>query len=145
MCMECPVCYTPKAKYTLVCGHSFCYQCITHWYQECGSHTCPLCRKTIEFEHLGDTREVHIQCHVDSTMDDYIEFNRLLDKYTGFEIKDVGYLRRQPWVHWVMEYRAKEHVYTKYIFHGLQGDQEACHQKRQEKQERGVLTKAYKD
>jgi hypothetical protein len=78
-------------------------------------------------------------------MDDYIEFNRLLDKYTGFEIKDVGYLRRQPWVHWVMEYRAKEQVYTKYIFHGLQGAHEACHQKRQEKQERGILTKAYKD
>jgi hypothetical protein len=78
-------------------------------------------------------------------MDDYIEFNRLLDKYTGFEIKDVGYLRRQPWVHWVMEYRAKEQVYTKYIFHGLQGAQEACHQKRQEKQERGIFAKAYKE
>jgi len=143
--MECPVCYTPKAKYKLVCGHSFCYQCITHWYQECGSRTCPMCRKDIDFEQNGDTREIHIQCTEDSSIDNYIEFQQLLDKYKGFEIKDIEYLRRQDWVHWVMEYRAKDQVYTKYTFHGLQGAQEASHKERQEKQERSILTKAYKE
>jgi hypothetical protein len=124
--MECPVCYTPKAKYKLVCGHSFCYQCITHWYQECGSHTCPMCRKDISFELHGDTREVHVEC-------------------AGLEVKDVAYLRRQNWVHWVTEYRAKEQLYTNYIFHGLQGTQEACHKKRQEEPKGGVLAKVYKE
>ena len=143
--MECPVCYTPKAKYNLVCGHSFCYQCITHWYQECGSHTCPMCRKDISFVLHEDTREVHIECRPNASLDDYTRFNDLLDKYAGFEIKDIEYLRRQDWVVWVMEHRAKNQVYTKYIFHGLQGTQEACHQKRQEKPKRSVLAKAYKD
>jgi len=143
--MECPVCYTPKAKYNLVCGHSFCYQCITHWYQECGSHTCPMCRKDISFVLHEDTREVHIECGPNASLDDYTRFNDLLDKYAGFEIKDIEYLRRQDWVVWVMEHRAKNQVYTKYIFHGLQGTQEACHQKRQEKPKRSVLAKAYKE
>ena len=143
--MECPVCYTPKAKYKLVCGHSFCYQCITHWYQECGSRTCPMCRKDIDFEQNGDTREIHIQCTEDSSIDNYIEFQQLLDKYKGLELKEVDYLRRQNWVEWVMEYRAHKQLYTKYIFHGLQGAQEASHQKRQENPQRSVLTKAYKD
>src|SRR6056300_1702874 len=114
--MECPVCYTSQAKYNLVCGHSFCYQCISRWYQECGSHTCPVCRSDISFVLHEDTREVHIE-----------------------------YLRRQNWVEWVMEHRAKDQIYTKYILHGLQGTQEACHKKRQEEPKRSVLTKAYKD
>jgi hypothetical protein len=143
--MECPVCYTSQAKYKLVCGHSFCYQCITHWYQECGSHTCPMCREDISFALHEDTREVHIECAPCATIDDYVKFHSLLDKYTGFEIKDVAYLRRQNWVEWVMEHRAKKQLYTKYIFHGLQGTQEAYHKKRQEKPKRSLLTKAYKD
>ena len=143
--MECPVCYTPKAKYKLVCGHSFCYQCITHWCQECHSHTCPMCRKDIHFEHFGDTREIHVQCASSSKIDDYLKFQELLDKYVDFEIKDVQYLKRQKWVDWVMEYRAKEQKYTKYIFHGLQGAAETSHQKRQESTAMGILSKAYKD
>ena len=143
--MECPVCYTPKAKYKLVCGHSFCYQCITHWYQECVSHTCPMCREDIRFEEIGDTREVHVHCAPNAKLDDYVKFQSLLDKYAGLEIKDIDYLRRQNWVHWVMEYRAKEQIYTNYIFHGLQGAEKASHQKRQEKQKVGILTKTYKE
>lgn len=143
--MECPVCYTPKAKYKLVCSHSFCYRCITHWYQECENHTCPLCRQDICFEVHKDTREVHIQCTPDASIDDYIIFQSLLDKYAGLEIKDLDYLRRQPWVQWVMEHRAKEQIYTKYIFHGLQGTKEASHQKRQKEQKAGVLSKVYKE
>ena len=143
--MECPVCYTLKAKYKLVCGHSFCYQCIAHWYQECGNHTCPMCRKDIHFVVPGNVSEIHIHCAPNSKIDDYLRFQHLLDKYTGLEIKDVAYLRRQPWVRWVMEHRAKDQIYTKYIFHGLQGTQEACHQKRQEEPKRGIFSKAYKD
>jgi len=144
--MECPVCYTSKAKYNLVCGHSFCYQCITYWYQECGSHACPLCRSDISFVLHEDTREVHVKCTMDSSFGDYIIFNDLLEKYTGCEIKDVEYLRRQDWVEWVMEHRAKNQIYTKYIFHGLQGGtQETCYQERQEKSKGSILTKAYKD
>jgi hypothetical protein len=143
--MECPVCYTSKAKYKLVCGHSFCYQCITHWYQECGSHTCPMCRQDISFVKNADTREIHIQCTPNSKIDDYLKFQELLQKYVGLELKEVDYLRRQNWVEWVMEYRAHNQLYTKYIFHGLQGAQEASHQKRQENPQRSVLTKAYKD
>ena len=143
--MECPVCYTSKAKYKLVCGHSFCYQCITHWYQECGSHTCPMCRQDISFVKNADTREIHIQCTPNSKIDDYLKFQELLQKCAGLELKEVDYLRRQNWVEWVMEYRAYNQLYTKYIFHGLQGAQEASHQKRQENPQRSVLTKAYKD
>jgi hypothetical protein len=143
--MECPVCYTSKAKYNLVCGHSFCYQCISRWYQECGSHTCPMCRSDISFALHEDTREVHVECAPCATIDDYVKFNDLLDKYTSLEIKDVEYLRRQPWVHWVMEYRAKEQIYTSYIFYGLQGTQEACYQKRQEKEKTSVFSKTYKE
>lgn len=143
--MECPVCYTPKAKYKLVCSHSFCYRCITHWYQECGNHTCPLCRQDICFEVHEDKREVHIQCTPEASIDDYITFQSLLDKYAGLEIKDLDYLRRQPWVQWVMEHRAKEQIHTKYIFHGLQGTKEASHQKRQKEQKAGVFSKVYKE
>jgi hypothetical protein len=104
-----------------------------------------MCRSDISFVLHEDTREVHIECGPNASLDDYTRFNDLLDKYAGFEIKDIEYLRRQDWVVWVMEHRAKNQVYTKYIFHGLQGTQEACHQKRQEKPKRSVLAKAYKD
>jgi len=48
--MECPICYTEnKPSYSLVCGHSFCYQCLKHWYQNSETQTCPLCRGSIFF------------------------------------------------------------------------------------------------
>lgn len=143
--MECPVCYTSRTRYNLTCGHSFCYQCITHWYQECKNHTCPMCRQDIVFESNENTREIHIQCAEGARIDDYLRFQDLLEKYVGLEIKDVDYLRRQRWVRWVMEHRAKNTVYTKYIFHGLQGTKETRHKKRQEEPKISVLTKVYKD
>ena len=143
--MECPVCYTSKAKYKLVCEHSFCYQCISRWYQECGNNTCPLCRENISFVLHNDTREVHIQCAPNSKIDDYVTFQQLLEKHKNHTIKDVEYLRRQDWVEWVIEHRAKKQVYTKYTFYGLQGTKEACYKERQEEQKRRVLSKAYKD
>lgn len=141
--MECPVCYKTHTDYTLECGHSFCYQCITHWYQEYENHTCPMCRRDISFVCKDDTREVHVQCNHFATVDDYVTFHELLDKYRGLEIKDVEYLRNQDWVKWVMEHRAKNQSCTKYIFHGLQGTEKACYEKRQEESKEGVFTKVY--
>ena len=135
--MECPVCYQEHTGYKLNCGHSFCYQCISHWYQEYESRTCPICRKDIFF----DTREVHVDCERNSSIDDYLHFHELLDQCRGLHIKDVEYLSCQTWVRKVIEYRAKNPSYTKYIFHGLQGTQKTCYQKRQEKQEAGVFAK----
>jgi len=139
--MECPVCYTSKAKYKLICDHSFCYQCISHWYQEYNNNTCPICRQDICFVPHDDTRELHVQCTSNATIDDYIVFQDLLRKYEGLKIKDLEYLRRQDWVEWVMEHRAKNHIYTKYTFYGLQGAQETCYKKRQKESKTSVLTK----
>ena len=69
--MECPVCYQEHTGYKLNCGHSFCYQCIFHWYQEYESRTCPICRQDIFF----DTREVHVDCEHNSSFDDYLQFH----------------------------------------------------------------------
>lgn len=143
--MDCPVCYTSKAKHKLVCTHSFCYQCITHWYQECGNHTCPMCRQEICFQLNGDTREVHIQCSSNTSIDKYLKFHSLLDKYRGYNIKEIEYLRRQNWVEWVMEHRVNNQIYTKYIFYGIQGTKEACYKERQKEPKTTLLTKAYKD
>jgi len=123
--MECPVCYKTHTEYKLTCGHSFCYQCITHWYQEYENNTCPMCRKDISFELNEDVREVHVQCNQCATVDDYIIFHELLDKYRGMVIKDIQYLRKQEWVKWVMEHRAKKQSCTKYIFYGLQGNEKS--------------------
>ena len=139
--MECPVCYKTHTEYKLTCGHSFCYQCITHWYQECENNTCPMCRKEISFEPREEVREVHIQCNQYATIDNYIVFHDLLDRYKGLDIKDIEYLRRQGWVRWVMEHRAKKQSSTKYIFHGLQGTEKACYEKRQETSKASIFTK----
>ncbi|KAH0534103.1 hypothetical protein FGG08_007300 [Glutinoglossum americanum] len=34
--------------YTLTCGHTYCYECICHWFQE--KKTCPVCRCKIDTE-----------------------------------------------------------------------------------------------
>ena len=48
--MECPVCYCNTVNCTLICGHSFCRQCIKSWYQkETHSPTCPMCRHHLYF------------------------------------------------------------------------------------------------
>jgi hypothetical protein len=59
------------------------------------------------------------------------------------DIKDVEYLRNRDWVKWVMEHRAKNQSCTRYIFHGLQGTEKACYEKRQEEPESSVFTKVY--
>jgi hypothetical protein len=100
-----------------------------------------MCRKEISFEVHEEVREVHIQCNQYATIDDYIVFHDLLDRYMGLDIKDVEYLRRQDWVRWVMEHRAKKQSCTRYIFHGLQGAEKACYEKRQETSKASIFTK----
>jgi hypothetical protein len=100
-----------------------------------------MCRKDIIFIYDGNIREVHIQCNRKATIDNYVEFHELLDKYRGMNIKDIEYLRKQVWVNWVMEYRVKKQKSTRYIFHGLQGTQKTCYQKRQEEQKASILAK----
>jgi len=102
-----------------------------------------MCRKEISFEVHEEVREVHIQCNQCATIDDYVVFYDLLDRYMGLDIKDVEYLRRQHWVKWVMEHRAKKQSSTKYIFHGLQGTEKACYEKRQETSKASIFTKVY--
>ena len=48
--MECPVCYSDKASCALVCGHSFCKDCVKTWYYKCDEPSCPMCRRTLYFK-----------------------------------------------------------------------------------------------
>ena len=143
--MECPVCYTQEAECNLVCGHSFCYQCMNNWYQKFEKHNCPLCRQSIRFLVDDDVRILRIECSSKASIDDYVTFKELLDKYAHLDVKDLEYLRRQKWVDNVMEYRGKNPEYTKDIFYGLQGTQETCHQKRQKEPQANLFTKTYKE
>jgi len=102
-----------------------------------------MCRKEISFELHEEVREVHIQCNQYARVDDYILFHELLDKYRGMTIKDVQYLRKQEWIKWVMEHKAKKQSYTKYIFYGIQGNEKACYEKRQETSKTSIFTKVY--
>ena len=49
--MECPVCYCNDATCSLVCGHSFCGQCVKEWWLKSESECqgCPMCRRAIYF------------------------------------------------------------------------------------------------
>lgn len=143
--MECPICYTKSVKHSLICGHSFCHECITQWHIECKQSSCPVCRADIEFISQNHIRYVYVQCKPYTSLDMYVKFQELLEKYRGYNINDVKYLRSREWVKWVIEYKAKPSSFTTYTFHGLQGTKEACHKERQEIKETGVLAKAYKD
>ncbi len=57
--MECPVCYICDANCQLVCGHSFCKDCVKNWYfksqgEEC---SCPMCRSPLYFRGLNRVAE----------------------------------------------------------------------------------------
>lgn len=145
--MNCPVCYTSRVDCNLACKHSFCYQCLFHWYQECGKNACPMCRQTISIVTGGNTREVHIHCVHNTSINRYVEFYNALNKvrHKNVTLRDIDYLRRQNWVKWVIEHKAENKEYTKYTFHGLQGTTEACYKERQKEQESGICAKTYKD
>jgi len=48
--MECAVCYCNNANCKLICGHSFCHQCVKDWYQKGAEQTCPMCRHKLYFK-----------------------------------------------------------------------------------------------
>jgi hypothetical protein len=50
---ECGVCYSASCNCRLVCGHSFCRDCVKSWYQKgSGDSTCPMCRQRLYFKGL---------------------------------------------------------------------------------------------
>lgn len=55
--MECPVCYTNDAKCKLVCGHSFCHECVKNWYIKGGGEGCPMCRQKLYFKGMYKKQE----------------------------------------------------------------------------------------
>jgi len=150
---ECPVCYTNASDFQINCGHSFCYRCIKHWYQESETQSCPMCREHVQF------REVYIECEpaVD-IFSEIVAFQKTHTKLSKLKVNvyfdDVTYFMLQPWCLFVSQNNVSCD-YTRYIFisyssnkkiaeYGLRF-QKACHQKRQEKQETGIFTKTYKE
>ena len=149
---ECPVCYVNAPDFQINCGHSFCYRCIKHWYQESETQTCPLCREHMEF------REVYVEC--DTCTDVFSEiasFERMYVKLSNMKVDvyfdDVMYFMSKPWCLFVSQNNVSC-SHTRYIFidygsntkiteYGLR-TKKACHQKRQEESETSVLTKTYK-
>ena len=52
--VECGVCYVSACNCRLVCGHSFCRDCVKSWYQKgSGVATCPMCRHRLYFKGLS--------------------------------------------------------------------------------------------
>ncbi len=49
---DCGVCYTNQPRCRLVCGHSFCYDCVKTWYQKSDEPSCPMCRGSLYFKHM---------------------------------------------------------------------------------------------
>ena len=151
---ECPVCYIRASNFQINCGHSFCYQCIKHWYQESETQTCPLCREYMEF------REVYVEC--DKNMDVLSEISKFQSTYIRLSnmknatvhFDDVMYFMTRSWCLFVSQNNVSC-SHTRYIFidysdgtkileYGLRL-QKACHQKRQEEPEISILTETFKE
>jgi len=92
--MECPICYTQTPECTLDCDHSFCYHCISQWYQKYKNSRCPMCRKMSRIPHCH--YEVVTTCNMDKIPYNSIEnIKRLRNKYVNFEfIPKLDNLRR---------------------------------------------------
>ena len=92
---ECPVCFFHDTDVKLVCGHSFCRQCVKKWYAT--SHTCPMCRQNIYFKGLyrikrvweKETRDARVSdifnVHMDEIFDLDLDPGRLLFAIACFE------------------------------------------------------------
>lgn len=57
--MECPVCYTNNATCKIVCGHTFCSECVKEWYMKChhDHQDCPMCRGPLYFKGMEKFRD----------------------------------------------------------------------------------------
>ena len=88
--MECPVCYTCNANCHLVCGHSFCRDCVKEWWMKSSECNCPMCRSPLYFKGLyskqkewKEEREKNILQSAYSTL-----FNELLSSIEEFGIEE---------------------------------------------------------
>jgi len=77
--MECAVCYEKSARCKLVCGHSFCSDCVKTWYTK-GSGTCPMCRKKIHYRRMPlkkwseEAKENEKQAIFEESVNEYLEY-----------------------------------------------------------------------
>lgn len=55
--MECPVCLETRARTSLVCGHTMCFDCIQKWCTKGCNDGCPMCRRPIFFKGMRKCRE----------------------------------------------------------------------------------------
>ena len=78
--MECPVCYSECTRgCKLICGHSFCYQCVKDWYQKAEAEpTCPMCRASLYFRNM----RTHLEKWEDEREEKHLEgvFNEAFDE-----------------------------------------------------------------
>ena len=91
---ECPVCYANDAKCKLVCGHSFCYQCVKNWYHKASEPTCPMCRANMYFRGMRsrvcEWEEEREEEHNESVLSEAFDF--ILENAEDFEdMEDVMY------------------------------------------------------
>lgn len=68
--MECAVCYCNASNCKLVCGHSFCRQCVKDWYQKGSEQTCPMCRHRLYFKGMYKITPVWEQERFEQQRDD---------------------------------------------------------------------------
>jgi hypothetical protein len=100
--MECSICLfscTHDHK-TLLCSHSFHYECINTWFKK-GDQTCPLCRSYGGYTHLTELDDVLFDQNTLSWMMNY-----------GFELDFIEFMiRYHPETHyrWIDTHRWKEH------------------------------------
>jgi len=80
--MECPICYNRETDCTLDCNHSFCYHCISRWYQKFKSSLCPMCRS------MAKILPVHYDISITSVLppiEDIENIIRMREIYREFE------------------------------------------------------------
>lgn len=80
--MSCPVCYEAQPQCSLVCGHSFCYQCVKTWYQK-GSTTCPMCRGGMCFRGFRESKIRWDMERREGILEEFVSF--LMDDLGGSE------------------------------------------------------------
>lgn len=61
MASECEVCYAAKSHCKLVCGHSFCFECVKKWYNKGSAQNCPMCRAPIYFKGMYKKRQEWVE------------------------------------------------------------------------------------
>ena len=95
---ECPICFNTVQNCSLICKHSFCYQCIKRWYcQKINNPSCPICRKDMYFKGMYkckkqlelEQNEIILQ----QVFEKYLKY--ILDNPTKFTIFYMKYISIQ--------------------------------------------------